>query len=851
MSNPSTPFPAPSWSRQFTISHSPTSLPGDKLLLPSSALEELLAASPVTTGPQRGPSTNAFSRWDSPDRWDAFERSVQSGEAGGYGTIGEERQRQLPHPLTFRVVNPRNGRVVYAGVREFSAEEGTVVVSGFLREALGLRGVVKNKEARIEALRGRDENVEMQDSEEEEEEEEAVTVHATSVPKGTYVKLRPLEPGYDPEDWRALLQEHLRSNYTTLTKSSILVVPSGRLVAATNADSNQRRKVREQFRFLIDELKPESDAICIVDTDLEVDIEALDEEQARETLRRIVEKREKKGEKGGSSAGGTLDLFRKVEGWVKEDEYVDYEIPSWDRSQGLEIELVANLGVEDAEVDLLISPSGARQRARPRDDEFVWADLTSRYPKRIRLNPTNVELETAESIYVSVYAYPTSSSSYGLRSFTIRVLPFDSKSQQPPGTSIIAEKTPAQPGEEICPNCQNSIPSRTLHLHTSFCLRNNWRCPDCNRVFLKNSEEASSHWHCDVSSCPVVDASTSPPASANGDNIVSKQKHDAYYHEATRCPACNERCTSVFELARHRTSTCPYKEILCQFCHLLVPQGRTIPSSDTTYTTTTEPSQPYDLPATISHDLSHPIPATTSHDLSHPISPTTSHDPSLPSAPAAEVALTNLTPHELSEGSRTSDCDICHRPVRLRDLSTHLQLHALDNAAKPPPTVCRNVNCGRTVPRGANGMGAEVGLCDTCFGPLYVSQYDPERKALSRRVERRYLTQLLAGCGKGFCTNEFCKTGRGNLGIPAIGGAKDAVAAVGEFVKGVKKDGEGGPLHFCVDEASQGRKKVAEEKGREVSVGGWRMEWWVKALETERGDVKGAASWLERFAPRG
>ena len=43
---------------------------------------------------------------------------------------------------------------------------------------------------------------------------------------------------------------------------------------------------KEEFRFLIDGFKPDANGVCIVDTDLEVDIEALNEEQARETLKR-------------------------------------------------------------------------------------------------------------------------------------------------------------------------------------------------------------------------------------------------------------------------------------------------------------------------------------------------------------------------------------------------------------------------------------------------------------------------------------------------------------------------------------------------------------------------------------
>ncbi len=44
----------------------------------------------------------------------------------------------------------------------------------------------------------------------------------------------------------------------------------------------------------------------------------------------------------------------------------------------------------------------------------------------------------------------------------------------------------------------------------------------------------------------------------------------------TRAPSCGPATPFTFpslpELARHRTTICPGKLILCQFCHLEVPQ---------------------------------------------------------------------------------------------------------------------------------------------------------------------------------------------------------------------------------------------------------------------------------------
>ncbi|KAJ8104635.1 hypothetical protein OPT61_g10652 [Boeremia exigua] len=399
------------WSAQFALApHTrSTQLPGDKILLPPSALEQLLAAAPVVTFDSDRPHITSF---------DPFNPYTHAAERQARAQF-QDRHQQLPHPLTFRLVNPDNGRVVHAGIREFSAEEGQIVLSSFLRDALGIAA------GSVESSRGTSPNghngsdVAMGDGEPVNGAASTnITVHAKQLPKGTFVKLRPLEAGYDPEDWKSLLEEHLRSNFTTLTNGEVLVVYGGRGPGGK----------REEFRFLVDGFKPEGDGICVVDTDLEVDIEALNEEQARETLKSIVAKRQKApGTNEGSSVGGPIDIFKGKDAQVLEGEFVDFELASWDRSQGLEITLS---GVdEEEEVDLYISPYSTQQRVRPRDDEHVFADTSSHFPKRIRIQPTNAELDGAEALWISVHAYPSESASSTPKPFHLKVSVFDPKAE--------------------------------------------------------------------------------------------------------------------------------------------------------------------------------------------------------------------------------------------------------------------------------------------------------------------------------------------------------------------------------------------------------------------------------------
>ncbi|KAF9880274.1 ubiquitin fusion degradation protein [Colletotrichum karsti] len=743
------------WSEAFAVlppsKSAPKNLRGDKILLPQTALEQLLAASPRPPAP----SNSSFTSYDP---FNPYARSQQAAH--------RDTSQQLPNPLMFRLVNQKNGNAVYAGIREFSAEEGEVALGPYLMDALGILPSDFGNEGTD------DEPIDLE-SDMVHDAKPTVTVHAKQLPKGTYVRLRPLEAGYDPDDWKSLLERQLRESYTTLTKDSVLSV---------------RGVKGEEFKFLVDKFLPEGDGICVVDTDLEVDIEALNEEQARETMRQIMAKAQP-GTANGSSKGGEIDVWKAVEGQVLPGEYVDYELPSWDRSRPLTIELT---GLSDeSSVDLFISPKSTRQRALPRDTEHVFGNFSppTDGTKSIIIQPTNVELENAEELLISVHGYPSTNASGTPVSFFLRA-----KADTAQGSNEkpidLTDGDARSPDEEQCTNCQQWVPKRTMVLHQNFCLRNNISCPKCKHVFKKGSPEWDSHWHCEHDD-------------AFGDSSSSKTKHDDVRHTERRCPACDFTAPSLVELALHRTSVCPGKLILCQFCHLEVPQ-----EGD-------------------------------------------------PLNPSAEVILSGLTAHELADGARTTDCHLCSKIVRMRDMAAHMKHHELDKVSRPKPDICRNANCGRTLhgvgSTGAVGAGTamgqgpgnELGLCSLCFGPLYVSMHDPEGKALTRRIERRYLSQLMTGCGKKWCGNEWCRSGRANLGLESKGAsAQAALPLVKPLVLSIPNLQE--PMHFCVDEGSQRRRKLAEMIAGE---GVWDFEWCIAACEAASGDLDKAREWLGNWAP--
>ncbi|KAJ4152862.1 hypothetical protein LMH87_009382 [Akanthomyces muscarius] len=591
-------LPALKWQGNFALlpleAVGGNSLDGDKIILPQSALEQLLSAS-----------------------------ASQAVMQNNYTTPSA----QLPNPLTFRLVNPATNKAVYAGIREFSAPEGTVMLSPYLLSALGLAtdSDATTKSSSSTASRTQ------------------LDIHAATLPKGTYARLRPLEAGYNPDDWRPLLERQLRRNFTSLTKNATMLVYGVR---------------GEVFQLLVDKLSPEAEGVCVVDTDLEVDIEPLDEEQARETLRQVINTGRQANGSGGAK-GGAIDIWKPVSDEIAVGSYVDYTLPSWDRSQPLQLTL-SNMSDPDA-LELFVTPKSGYQRALPRNTEHVFSTFDSAGSSTTKtkvISPTNVEMEKAESIQISVYAYPdpTDTIPRDTIQYTLRAQICRGNDEVITVENVENTQTHGE-NEAQCLNCQQWVPKQSLVLHESFCRRNNIICPKCKMVFKKGSDEFNAHWHCEHDE-------------AHGTTPYSKYKHDDIFHGSWLCPSCTFQTNSLPDLARHRST------------------------------------------------------------------------------------------------------------------------------------------------------GADIGLCSLCFGPLYVSMHDPDGKALRRRIERRYLTQLMSGCRKSQCINEWCKTGRANAGLEVKGSSVQAALPLVKPLVATCLDLDT-PMYFCVDELSQTGRKLAAAIASE---GIWDLE---------------------------
>ncbi|RLV86403.1 hypothetical protein JA9_004627 [Meyerozyma sp. JA9] len=325
-------------------------------------------------------------------------------------------------------------------------------------------------------------------------------------------------------------------------------------------------------------------------------------------------------------------------------------------------------------------------------------------------------------------------------------------------------------------------------------------CSNCGKAIAKETmvlHQAHCFRHNIKCECGSVFPEKIPPhhwhceqCSAHGNAAVSKSKHDKMNHMGPyKCDKCGFGAFATFSelVTSHKAVECPDKLHECQFCHMIVPQ------EESTY----------------------------------------------------QDRYLGLTHHENWCGNRTVECFRCSKVLRSKDMSNHLQMHELDKmemtqATKLMFTKCSNMNCVN-----AKDSSNILGMCSTCFGPLYVQQHDPTGIKLQSRIERRYMLQLTKGCGFSWCQNQECCSGLSpKLSVKeAIDRVRnDLLPEVANLP--INKDKSiTTVVWFCVNESVQRRKNMVDAI---LSEGEYDAAVVYKAANEERNE--GIREWLQTHA---
>lgn len=396
----------------------------------------------------------------------------------------------LPHPLVFSLSDGVSSITV--GVREFTAEEGTVGVPRYI----------------FDKIKG-----------------EIVSVTLSFPPKATFLQLKPAQFYSHITNWKYYLELQLSKNYTTLSKGELFFIddPAAKTSVEVNVeDANAPTVIVVDTDTILDVLPlndimaaqqlSQSDATSALENIPELsDSEVLEVVPFNQTavpkifkidLRKaqssfsLVLKSENENEAYNVDLLVALDKFVKLDNFALETMSQDTVVANANKTINI-----------DVKSDMIINHL---EKYKEEDGCFLYAVVFAwDHNARVKLEKSQV-VETTE-----------------------------------PPKEVSTDAS--------CSICGKVIEKSKLPLHEAFCIRNNVKC-SCGLVFTK--EVPANHWHCDICEPPVAGNSTlfklkhnrlQHSGPYNCEECNDRQEFTDFVllvknHKLTKCPAKLHEC---------------------------------------------------------------------------------------------------------------------------------------------------------------------------------------------------------------------------------------------------------------------------------------------------------------------
>ncbi|KAJ3241458.1 hypothetical protein HDU81_000510 [Chytriomyces hyalinus] len=674
----------------------------------------------------------------------------------------------LPNPLSFKIAPLGTTAIAFGAVKEFTASSEDIVQ---VSQTLAERILSNEMEATTLA-----------------------TITCVSLSKCEYLKIAPLDPEYlQIPDLRALLESHLRQNFSCISEGDVLIVSS------PLKKLNLSKSTAKDFRFLVSESKPEKSCSCI-DVDINLDVVPLDVGLAEDAVRQKF---------FGSQAEnfGTKDIFFVSEGdvlrgatsgAVSNGAYAYYRI----QTEGNKAwNYTATLTSDTGDCDLFVSVSGNEKPTLEEHDYYNIDEGESRIS--FSFGGTDAAMDVPY-LYVGVRGY-TTDAHFNLA--IARSPVSNGSSASGSGSASVVETSTSEeplPDHTTCSNCFQQVPQRTLPMHEAFCFRNNAICTRCRTAstnthplaYVFKKSEFASHWHCDA--CPTV-----------GNTLSSKEKHEALAHTTIPCE-CGVEGLELQGVAEHYGSQCPERLIVCRYCHLRVRAGKKSLAAK-------------DLMSGLGLSEHESVCGSRTIECIKC---------------KANVQLKDVQVH----------AKVCFPPCVEQDsylLVAYVlfpaQFHEVQKQNQKLPPLCPNSQCSNAPNAQYPNM---LSLCQPCFSPYWFPS-DPQNTKVATKLLGAYHQQLTAGCGRPHCTNRlYCATVKeGGIMNP-----NDAAVVALEALRqsALFKSASLSTYHLCVPDAKNAKRR---EMADSLQGMGFHVSWCVKALAESDDDAGKATTWLLQNAP--
>ena len=418
--------------------------------------------------------------------------------------------QNLPHPLTFSLKFLSFSATI--GVKQFTADLDLIVLPQTIT-------------SKLHASPG-----------------DSIEIDLVILEKALFLKLKPLQFYHDISNWKYYLESQLTQYYTALTKGSILSINGYQLcIEDTNLD-----------------------VVCIIDTDIVLDIVPLNDIMAQQQLQFSTDNLEEI--KVGDSVTTLVIPF------TKSPKVTSYKvnIMDLDVSKDVVFKLKTSddfgYGSEIYNMDLVIGFDGVVSL-----ENFEYSTLYQDLLQEL----SQKSILVAKSRLQDAYDRCKYDLDQGFAEDEIQkwfyIVPFTweytgnlelvmSSKEVSEQISETEESNPSE-SSSVCGHCHKPISSEKIPLHEAFCYKNNIIC-SCGQVFLH--EIPQNHWHC-------------PHCSQTSSSPIFKFKHSRLFHQQFQCDKCDDDTiysTFVDLIINHKAKTCPNKLHICRFCYLIVPQEK-------------------------------------------------------------------------------------------------------------------------------------------------------------------------------------------------------------------------------------------------------------------------------------
>eukprot|EP00698_Gefionella_okellyi_P020061 TRINITY_DN624_c0_g2_i2.p1 TRINITY_DN624_c0_g2~~TRINITY_DN624_c0_g2_i2.p1 ORF type:complete len:545 (+),score=64.48 TRINITY_DN624_c0_g2_i2:1235-2869(+) len=349
-------------------------------------------------------------------------------------------------PMMFRVSTTTG--YAHAGVQEFVAADGRCYLPQWIMRRLNVQD-------------GSD-----------------VKVELVKLPRGTYVKFQPsgefIRDVRDPK----LLLEHVLRHFTTLSVGDILPL----------------RHNARVYDLKVLELRPAA-AVCILDTDLNVDFDSQDVANAvvaQDAVRSVDD-----------SSVIPVVFDESITGYVGADDFVYYRLDVSGVDDVVVISVLPDTAAGGGDPDVYVTPTSTL----PTHSHCVWRSTKSG-PKSLKIAASHVAFRTPLTIGVSALV---------ASHFVLTI-----------SRASCVHADDVDDLHQLCSNCGESIPTSRIAMHQAFCERNNSRCEQCDKIVqlkLRDEHQVTVH-------APVV-------CVACGQQL---EQYQLRAHRAVTCPRREVLC---------------------------------------------------------------------------------------------------------------------------------------------------------------------------------------------------------------------------------------------------------------------------------------------------------------------